>query len=354
MPLLPAAVAVVLSTGAPSDPDAQRLPLVLDAGIAGDLALRDELALRLPERPILGLVSGEAPPREFLFVGVGEASSGALDLQVITSDGRLYRRRVPLPTQGDRARVTAGAVANLVDGIERRTLTPDQTEVEIPLEDPPAEPEVPPDAEPAIETTPQPEPDPRSSEPAPPGPALHLTLGGALALGLGPPEAVAGIVGAGGLLGAAWVRPKGLLLGGRVRALGWGEDDLCVARVQLWAQAGYAWTRGPWSVVAAGGPTVEPLSIRPAVREPSGTRRPSVPLVGLSASAGPRWRAWGRPQGPTLWVAFDLEMSVSAEARRDMGVLLVRDASTETPLLRAGGVELVPTLSLELRTGLRG
>ena len=122
--------------------------------------------------------------------------------------------------------------------------------------------------------------------------------------------------------------------------------------MQLWAEAGYVWTRGAWSVATAAGPALEPLAIRPAVREPSGARRPSVPLVGLSASVGPRWRAWGPARGPALWIAFDLEVSASAEARREVGVLLVRDAATNVPLLRAGGLELVPTLSLELRSGL--
>ena len=220
MPLLPAVAAVVISTGAPSDPDGQRLPLVLDVGFAGDAALRDELTLRLPERPILGLVPGDLPPGEFLFVGGSEIGGDALDVQVITSDGRLYRRRVPLPSQGERARVTAGAVANLVDGIERRTLTPDQTDIEIPLEDP-VQPEVPPDPEAARVEAPQPAPGaPRSPAPARSGPTLHILLGGALGLGVGPPRLVDAIVGAGGLLGAAWVGPRGLSFGGRVRALG--------------------------------------------------------------------------------------------------------------------------------------
>ncbi len=351
---LHAVAAVTMLVTAPADAEAERLPILLDAGLAEDAALRDELTLRLPDRPIAIARPGDTAPPEFLWVGAESPAVGAFELQVITSDGRLYRRTVELPADADAARVTAGAVANLVEGIERQSITPDQTEVPVPVLEPPAKPETrevvaESETEPrAREVAAEPDAATRGEPTTPDSPHLHLTFGAALPLGLGPPG-LPGIVAAGGSGGAAWAGPRGLLLGGRIRGLGWSADDLSMGRVRVWARAGYVWTRRRWSVEAAGGPTVEPLWTSAVVRAPNGARRSSVPLVGLAASAGPRWRTWGRPGGVSLWVALEVELSGSAEARRDLGVLLVRDSATDRALLRAGGLEVTPTLSLELR-----
>lgn len=350
-PLFHAVGAAAMVLASPAEQDGEQLPIVLGGALSDDATLRIELELRLPGHEIAG--KDDALPSAFFWIG-SDASAPAPDafeLKVITSDGRLYRRAVSLPEQGDRARVTAGAIANLVDGIERRTVTPDETEVAIPVEKTKAEPE--PD-EPE-----EPEPEPEDSEPAAPQVLqrptvpthrpLHVGVGLAVGLGLGPPAGLTGVVGVGGGVGASWVRPGGLLLGGSLRAMGWARGGVSIARVRVWARAGYVWTGGRWSAMAAGGPFVEPLWIRPDVREVGGSERTPVPLVGLAATAGPRLKLWARDDGPSLWMTLDLEAAGSGEARRDMGVLQVRTADTGDALLRAGGVELTPMVGVELR-----
>ena len=125
VPLLWVACACSVAAVAPK---ADASPLVLGGGLADDAALRSELALRLPDHALVSPEDRGALPSGFLWIEAAPRE-GALELQVITSDGRLYRRTVPLPAQGDAARITAGAVANLVDGIAQRTLTPDAVDV---------------------------------------------------------------------------------------------------------------------------------------------------------------------------------------------------------------------------------
>lgn len=347
-PLFSVACAALVATVAPADVDAQ--PLVLGTGLADDEALRSELALRLPGHAILPPQERGRLPSAFLWIVADVPTQGAFELQIITADGRLYRRRVALPTDGDAARVTAGAIANLVDGIARETLTPDETEVPIPV----VEVTQPQRVEEPLSRS-QPEPDVMQTTPTPPPPApdppkTYLTVGGTGVLGVGPPSSLAGFVGGGASVGVLWwAHSQGPMVGGRLRGIGRRRSGLSVGRVQVWLQLGYARSFGRWSVVTSAGPLVEPVWFDDTVRETNGRRRRGVPLVGFAAAAGPRWKVWERSDGMSLWLAADLDASASVEARRPMGVVLVRDAESGQPLLRAGGVELAPTLGVEVR-----
>lgn len=347
-----AGIGAATSMAAPAEVSIDRLPLVLGAEMAGDAALLEELELRLPDHPIVAPASRTEIPSAFLWIGAARRGDGVLELQVIVSDGRLYQRPVVLPAEGERARVTAGAIANLVDGIERQSVVPTRTEVEVPTlgseadADPQARREAP-------QRPQQDAPSPKDVPRVEPRPAvvgqLHVWASGAFALGVGPPRGQTGPVGAGAALGVAWVRADGLLLGGALRGMGWRAQGLSMGRIRLLANVGYAWTRKDWSIVLAVGPSLEPLWLNASVREAGGGARRSLPLFGAAASAGPRWQAWSRPGGPSLWVGADLEAAGSAEARRRPGVVFVQNAQTGDGLLRAGGLELGVSVLAELR-----
>lgn len=350
-----AALTPAASVAAPSEVSLDRLPLVLGGEMAGEGALQEELELRLPDHAIVVPESPAEFPPAFLWIGAARSSEGVVELQVIVSDGRLYQRPLVLPTEGDRARVMAGAIANLVDGIERKRVAPTRTEVEVPelvvLEDvrPSVEPRTTSEAPTHLqEAPPEADPSPTDAGPQLAG-SLHLSAGGVFAVGLGPPTALTGPVGAGATFGVAWVRNDGLLLGGGLRSMGWRASGLSVGRVRLLAHVGYAWTRESWSVVASGGPSLEPLWLGASVRQPSGGTRNSFLLVGATVSGGPRWRAWSSDGGPSVWLGPDLDVSVSAEARASPGVVFVQGAGTAKGLLRAGGLELAVAGVVELR-----
>ncbi len=150
-------------------------------------------------------------------------------------------------------------------------------------------------------------------------------------------------------MGFSWVRGGGFLVGGSVRGLGWRGDGLSIGRVRLLARVGYVWTRESWSVAIAAGPCVEPLWLGGSVRPPGGDARRVAPLVGAALSTGPRWRAWSRPGGSSVWLGADIDVSASVEARRSPGVVFVQDAATLDGLVRAGGLELGLAAVAELR-----
>jgi|GEM_PF-2278186 len=349
---------LVLSWAAPADPavaetpavsQEDTMPVVLDDSIPDVATVRDELSLRLGGRDILlAATPGDAPPNAFFWVGASEAGNGDVLVEVIVSDGRLYQRRVREPPEGEEARVLAGALGNLVDGIARRALKPTRTAVEVPaLVQPDAVPE--PEEEVVVVTPP--DSPPAKIEDASPSKTERAVAavwgGGGLALGVGPPTDVTGPSAAGGGLGGAWLAPVGLTVGGSIRAAAWRRGGVRITRVRLAAEVGYlrSWTRG--SVGVRGGPFVEPLWIDAEVRRPSGGVRPDAPLVGLAAVVSPRVRVAEVP-GVSLWLGPDVEVGVSAEAARPFGaVRVLRDA--QTPLLRAGGVELAFGVAFEAR-----
>lgn len=342
------------SMAAPSEVSLQRVPIVLDGEMAKDALLREELELRLPDHALVVPQSPAEIPTVFLWVGAVRAEEGMLELQVIVSDGRLYQRPLRLPGGGERARVVAGAVANLVDGIEREHIAPTRTEVEMPslkLE----EEALPAHREPSLEQKEVPDEAARRPEARPAATAIqptdvfHLSARAGLAAGVGPPTALSGLVGAGAALGFSWVRGGGFLVGGSVRGLGWRGDGLSIGRVRLLARVGYVWTRESWSVAIAAGPCVEPLWLGGSVRPPGGDARRVAPLVGAALSTGPRWRAWSRPGGSSVWLGADIDVSASVEARRSPGVVFVQDAATLDGLVTAGGLELGLAAVAELR-----
>ncbi len=351
-------VALALAVLAPGqaqprrEPDAtdvgmHELPIVLDGPVRG---LKEELSLRLPGRTISTFGAPQDAPLAFLWVGTEAGTDGAFTLRVIVSDGRLYQRTVLQPPQGERARVLAGAVANLVEGIERQEVAPTQTSVPIPQPEPEPTLETP-EPEPDPEPEPEPEPEPQTPPDTPlpePSGALHLTVGGGLVGGL--VGAAPSIAGASGAIAVAWAARTGLVLGGEVRGSGWSADGLSVGRLRLWPRAGYAFApaRG-WSLQIVAGPFVEPLWLSAPVRAPAGGVRSGAPLLGGAVAAGPAVRVWQRPRGPSIWVGLDLEVSGSAEIQRSPGVLIVRDAAGEGVVARAGGVELAGMLGVQLR-----
>lgn len=331
-----------------SQEDTRVLPVVLDDSIPGVEGVRDELALRLGGRSIvLASSPRDAPPSAFLWAGATPQDDGLL-LQVIVSDGRLYQRVVRRPPPGEEARVTAGELANLVEGIAERRLQPTRTAVAVPSltqtkDVAPPEPTPEPSDEPPRKTPPP--PPPTQTRPRPVVASVWAT--GAWVAGLGPPADLTGTATAGAGLGGAWHHPRGLTVGGSLRAASWQRGGVRMTRARLALQVGYGWTWERWALVVRAGPHVEPLWIDTAVRRPSGPSRPRAPLFGGMATLSPRVQI-AEQSGFVLLVGPDLEVAGSFEAATPAGaVRILRDA--DTPLLRAGGMELGVGLTLEAR-----
>jgi len=365
MPLV-AVLALSLGTFAPEPSDAATagaappegpeqeplvLSLVLGATARAEPGLADELTLRVAPRSLAS--QGQTPAEPFVHIALQPVDDSRVQLRLVVSDGRLFTRDVPA-TADERARVVAGAVANMIDAIEHNRLAPIETGVEVPVVEPeaPNEPDPPPkpktdpksehELDRKLEPQPQPEPEPQAW--------VGVVAGGDLSVGVGPPSAVAGMTGIGGSLGGQLVHRSGVLAGLSGRVTAWRAAGISLLRARVSAVAGYAWQHDRFELASAIGPTVEFLRVGAALVQPSGGRRRAVPLVGGCLWARPSYAVLVGRQG-ALRLGLQAELAAAFEARSPAGAVQIYRAtpSGQEPIARAGGLELSFALVAEGR-----
>lgn len=334
--------------------------IVLDARLADASAIEEALALRLMGRSIeAARPPFIAPDRAHAWVTASEVGPEALTLRIIVSDGRLFERRLQAaPDQ--RARVVAGAVANMIDAIEHNRLAPEQTGVEapstkaVPSESEPEaaamHPEAGPPAEDAPEVSP---PAPEPIDEAPPRWSLGSAVGPAITLGLGPPTGSGAVTGMGAQLAVSALHVGGLAAWLDIRAVSW-RDEVRVTQVRFAPALAHAWRPGRFELWGVVGPTISAVRIGAPLVDGTGSPRPAAPLIGGRAALRPALVLYRRDQ-LRLVLGLEVEASVAAEARAPLGAIAVtrRDGTQLRPIARAGGFELAAALTLELRLGLR-
>lgn len=312
--------------------------------------LAEELQLRLRGRAI---VDGGDPnarrvePLVWILVDVGNPST--LELRLITSDGRLFRRSLRAEAD-ERPRVAAGAVANMVDAIEQHRLEPNETGVVVP--DPTPPPTV---AEPAPEPAPQPPesppPDPVKEPPRVPPHWLGVHLHPTAALGIGPPTDAPVFSGVGATLGGDLVFRSHAIVRAAVRVIGTRAGGVQLTRIRAAVHGGYAVRRRRFEFAVLGGVAIEPMVISDPIQTSSGTRTNPAPLFAGLLGLEPSFVVLHRPDRLELLVGPTFELGYSFEARSPAGAVRISDANAD-PLLRAGGLELAIAVGLQTRFAL--
>lgn len=330
-------------------------PIVLELRDVPRGELRDAIALRLPQRP---LVDAEAPrPEEYDYVAIELRDDDRIALTLITPDGHAYDRVLDVP-EAERVRGISSALANLTFAIEGGEVEPDRTDVEPPPPEPEPEPEPPPPA--------PPKPVPKPEVVAPPEPAptpapiplheLAVSGGAGVIAGLAPQAGADAFAGGHGRLGLAVRRRNGALgvLGLRVAGRGLGGLALVRTRVEL--GGGWAWRRSSFELLLAAAATFEPWILRrgstTAPLEQGGANARRLPLLGALARVSPGLRiAVGRRQ--PLWMRLGVDVELAGSFVPDHGARTVEIATTRSdgsrvPQLRLGGLELVTGLELAI------
>lgn len=346
------------STTAPPAPQPDEVVPTAEAPRIGVAILRaDELdqpalarALQL-RSPRLTLVAAgeEAPPAAAgelrAYIEVRRREPALVDLTLILPDGRAWLRPVEVDPDAP-TRPIAGALANLIAGIEDESVAPDRKDVAIPqaLVEPPPEPEIV-ERPPAQDTTP---PTPAPEPPPPPrwqlGPGLRLGA----TLGLAAPDPGLHGLGFGGGLDAR--SPRGLLLALDLQLLARPLGQYLVTRTRIAVGVGYALRRGNFEVPAALLVGVEPWRLRrdgERVGQIDSKDGPPRPLLGAGLRLSPGYSA---PVGKSarLRVGLRLELWTSGQPHRGglgKARLLLPDGP---PDISVGG----PELHLGLEIGL--
>lgn len=310
-------------------PRIETLWIVERGGIDAPVVV-EAIRLRLPGRSI---ALGKQPEGiESLAAVEVSADEAQIILRVVLPDGRAYRRTTEVET-GQTERIIASALAQLVSAIEEDVAVPDETDA--PLPEP--EPELPSEPEPEQPAEPDPEPieppalaDTRPAEPEPEVPPLEIgvRVGGQAVYGAPEPPFR-------GLYGTLHVDVRlrsGLILslGNRV---GGFRTEPSLLRGDTSFEIGYAWRRGAFELVAAGGPWVgwwtvpfeDPVNIR---------NHGPGPVFGLVGRVAPSVRIQGRDGGPSFRLGVDVSVGVGGERFSRVAVL-----AGDPPPFAVGGVE---------------
>jgi hypothetical protein len=360
--LLASLLAVTLSVLAPAGadapaavpdaPEAREVPeagpiasIVVDSASV-DADLLAEIELRLTGRRVVDTGKLEAIPEgRFAWIGIEWQADDRVLARIVLDDGRAYSRGVTAPPHQLR-RAIAGAVTNLLDGIEHDLVAPEAHGVPVPLPELTRRPAIvatPPTTPRAIEPTPAPPPA------AVPPPRWHLGpfVGGGAVFGLGPPTDLDGYAGAGGTIGLDAVHRSGAIASIEARALTHARDPLRMIRVRVAIAGGWALRRRAFELLVRAGATIEPVILREsgsraAFEGPGGGATRPAPLVGLIAGISPTYVLWSRDRSVALRLALDVELAASMEASPRPGAIRTVEerADTVTGLLRAGGLEL--------------
>jgi len=328
---------------------AQLEQLAVASGPIDSNVLTEELELRLPHVEIVAAGVPTAPRPVALRAHLelrGSADVDAVDLTLVTSDGRAYDRRIPFEGETDpreRTRVVARTLANLVFAIQQGKVTADRENVELPQ---PQSPPCPVVSEPSVVAPPEPPaavcaPTPPQAPASTVAPVRRTELGlrgGIVAgLGLGPPSDVDRFLGWGGELDLRVRTPKGLLVTLAVRGLQRGHD--AAVRLMRWriaAGVGYVFRPmgdAPFELEASASVFVEPWSVL-------GAALPSVPpLVGGLARCGLGYRWRGRAVSGRAGLYAGLGLGGVPRGAAVAKVSLAEGDATEA-LFRVGGAEL--------------
>lgn len=304
-----------------------------------------------------------APPDlYYVYLQVARDPSGALNLRVITPDGRAFDRSLVIDPANE-LRVAASTAANLIFAAEQGVLTPDRDHVPIPpahatVAAPQLPPEVPAEA-PAPPAPHEPAPAPRRAPAVAPVPVSPppgrwewaMSTHGAAALSIGPPRYGERIVGLGGGLGAELRAPRGPAFVLELRGLGRRDAPLGLARLRIAVGAGYVLRHRRFEL-----PLLLALAVEPwRVTSSSGA---TVMFDGAVTSARPQFGAYLRTT-PSL--RFDLDRGALSSLRIGPrvelgGGFLVYDGpvvtgladGTGAPHFRLGGLELALGVELAL------
>ena len=334
--------------------------VILDGSTQEPDALEAELRLRLAAHEILVARAEMARPgARFVWVLVQPAEGDAVQLRLITSDGRAFTRLLEVASD-QHAREVAGAIANMVDAIENNRIAPQETNAEVPTPPAPAEPASE-KAEPEPAPGPEPSPPAVGSAPMPPSSWLGVAIDGGVALAVGPPSDLQGLGGGSVGAGVRWIHRSGALATGELHALLARGGGFMATRVRVYAGAGYAFRPSRFELLAHGGLVVAPVFVtadRGAsdLRTASGTRRTAAPLVGGRVAISPGWFLWSRSDHGGLRLGVTIDAAYSVEARSPAGAIRILrdDGDTNTAILRAGGLEIGAAMSLEGRFGIGG
>jgi hypothetical protein len=271
-------------------PDAPRISVaILRADDLDHAALTRAIQLRSPALTIVR-VGDEAPPvvdgELRVYIEVRRADAVHVDLTLILADGRAYLRRVDADAEAP-ARPIAGALANLIAGIEDDSVAPDREDAPVPeaLVATPAPPPTKPEPKPTPPQKPQPAPVQPTEDPP------RWQLGPTLRLGatLGLARLDPGFHGLGPGGGLDIRSPRGLLLALDLQHLTRPLGATSLGRTRVAIGVGYALRRGSFELPLALLLGVEPWRLR----DDHGTVRlesmegPPEPLLGLGLRLSP-------------------------------------------------------------------
>ena len=326
---------------------------ILHAEDLDHAALIRAIQLRSPTLTVV--VAGEDAPSPAegtlrAYIDVHRADAVHVDLTLILADGRAYLRRVDVELEST-ARPIAGALANLIAGIEDDSVAPDRKDAPVPealVAPPPA-------------ATPEPEPAPKPTsapvEPAPPPPdddpprwQLGPTLRLGATLGIAPPHPGFHGVGPGGSLDVR--SPRGLLLALDLQFLVRPLGPYSVHRTRVALGVGYALRRNSFELPVAALLYVEPWRLR----DDRGTVRldsmdgPPKPLLGAGIRLSPGFSA--RVRGTTrVRVGLRLDLLTSGLPVKDGGLRPAELRLDNAPPTTLGGAELHLGLEIGLWFG---
>lgn len=342
--------------------------LIVRCSAAEFETLRAELRARWPDAEVLpygpaAFERVEGRPFSYLEI-VGERVGDApVAITLVLSDGRAYLRRV-VPSDAERARVLAVAIANLLGAVEDEDVPPDRINVEVPtpLDVPATEPETepPPPQEVAPTPTPtpapplpvaivEPEPPPapeRGSTRRPRRPAtdpwrLGARAGVGLLVGLGP-RARRGGPAFGGEVGVDARAPRGLAFGAALRIVGDGAQDFALVRTRLAPSVGYVGRVRRFEYAVGAGPTFEPWRLRSdgdgrtlASRE----GRSWTVLYGGAIHGAAGWWTRLRTRAPSS-LRLGVRADVAASAHTSGKAVVIRTDPAGPELFALGGIEL--------------
>jgi hypothetical protein len=274
-------------------------PLVVDVVGLDDASVREALALRLGDRPLLD--ANDPRPDVPIAYAIVRHEARQLRLTLILADGNAYDRDVD-DVPGQSARAAAGALVTLLHAVETGSVEPTRTDVPIPepvVETPKPEPAPAPPPAPKAEPPPPPKP-PSKPKPEPPIVELGPTITPFVGLGIAPTGPAPALTGAGGSIALDVRARSGGAASIEVRAIGRTAAGLGLVRTRFALGGGYVLRRGAFELPILARVFVEPWWLR--------SNGANAPLVYGSSSAS---------YLPLLGAGLRLSPGVLIEPRRE-------------------------------------
>lgn len=322
----------------PTPPSARRQSDVVVVDVLGvdERAFVEELALRLPQRRIIG-VRSPRPAEGFAYVFVAR-TAGVLRVTLVEPDGSAYDRTFEHEPD-EEIRVAASAAANLLFAVEGGAVEPDRVGATVPVQLP----------EPELHVSPKTALAPKPETPKPP-PAPRLELGplanAGIGLGVAPLTDAGPFGGGGGSLELALRHRGGAVASASVRLLHRSAENLDLDRLRIGLAAGYGWRWSSLELLLLGRVGVEPWWLRrdaaAATLVFGGTPVSRRPLIGGGVIVAPGY--FHRPNhrvafrvGPRVEVAGSF---VAHGGARTIRIDVVDSTSVRRTAARLGGLEV--------------